>query len=141
MPATPALVSTLSVVALALCYITLRRASLGSSSGKKIGDSSSSRRKKDLLKRRQDSNATTNGVCEGLVDLIRGQASEETEKEIGFLMSRDELSEARMVVVVIGPTSTKVYQVPCPPNETSNFVPTITHLTTSFGGALYRRTY
>lgn len=116
MPDTPAYVSTLSVVALTVVCLAFHRTSQRRTNGKHSNDSAGSGLKRDLLQRKSlgISSGTAlwgNGVCEGLLDLIRGQAPEETEKEIGPLMSREELSEARIVVVVIGPASTKVYQV------------------------------
>lgn len=53
-------------------------------------------------------------VCEGLVDLIRDQDLEDDDKReeaIGPAMSPEELARGRLVVVVFGPASTKVYQV------------------------------
>lgn len=53
------------------------------------------------------------GECEGLVDLIRHESQLCQEKELPgpSCLTREQLSEGRLVVVIIGPASTSVHQV------------------------------
>lgn len=54
---------------------------------------------------------TQTEVCEGLVDLIRDLDAPPDEQVVGPCMAREELARGLLVVVVIGPASTKIHQV------------------------------
>lgn len=54
---------------------------------------------------------TQTEVCEGLVDLIRDLDAPPEEQVVGPCMAREELARGLLVVVVIGPASTKIHQV------------------------------
>lgn len=54
---------------------------------------------------------TQTEVCEGLVDLIRDLDTSPDEQVVGPCMAREELARGLLVVVVIGPASTKIHQV------------------------------
>lgn len=103
-------------LALALCYVAIRRGTAASSNASISGRHKRDRdlmfllktRKRQHHKPKQVHEDRSRGGCEGLVDLIRGEAGPE---EVGPLMSRKELSTSKLVVVVFGPASTRVYQV------------------------------
>lgn len=89
-----------TTAAVLLCYLVFRSASTAK------------------LKRRNDNSRDDahSPACEGLVDLIRDQdgcyADERQLLDEPLPgMTREELARGRLVVVVCGPSSTKVYQV------------------------------
>lgn len=96
-------------IALAVCLVALGRARALTPST----DAQSRRwRRQDAkyLKRKRPVGTQTE-VCEGLVDLIRDLDAPPEEQVVGPCMARDELARGRLVVVVIGPASTKIHQV------------------------------
>lgn len=93
-------------IALVLCYVAVNRARRDRRPANK--GSRQQRQAKDLKRKRP---GIQNQVCEGLADLIQDQAASPEEEQAGPLMTRGELAQGLLVVVVIGPASTKVYQV------------------------------
>lgn len=93
-------------IALVLCYVAVNRARRDRRPANK--GSRQQRQAKDLKRKRP---GIQNQVCEGLADLIQDQASSPEEEQAGPSMTREDLAQGLLVVVVIGPASTKVYQV------------------------------
>lgn len=88
-----------TTVAVLLCYLVFRSVTAAK------------------LKRKNDSSRDdVQVVCDGLVDLIRDQDCSYTRGKLLLEqplpgMTREELAKGRLVIVVCGPSSTKVYQV------------------------------
>lgn len=117
MPDSTVLASALGAVALSLIYLAVRRRPSSLNDGDHAYQGSGVKGNKDVLLPSRCQSAkpalTThgNGTCQGLLDLIQGYDPELEARDIGLLMTLTELSEARMVIVVIGPPSTEVFQV------------------------------
>lgn len=92
--------------ALLLYYVTVNMAR---DRGASTSASTTGRQSKDLKNKRPADVKTE--VCEGLVDLIRDQEIQPEEAMSGPSMTRKQLAHGLLVVVVIGPASTKVHQV------------------------------
>lgn len=120
MPDSIVLVSTVGVITLTLLYLAIRRRPSNLNDGDNAHQICGVRGSKDVLlpSRFQSAKSalTTHriGTCQGLLDLIRGHDPDLEARDIGPLMTLTELSEARMVVVVVGPPSTEVFQVILP---------------------------
>lgn len=100
-------------IALVLCYVAVSRVRGGGGtikSSERAGSISSSNRKRPRKRVDVDQDR---GECEGLVDLIRHESQLCQDKELPgpSRLTREQLSEGRLVVVIIGPASTSVHQV------------------------------
>lgn len=104
--AAPKLIQAVGI-ALVLCYVAVNRARRGRPANK--GRRQQQQRQAKDLKRKRP--GIQNQVCEGLADLIQDQGAPPDEEQAGPSMSREELAQGLLVVVVMGPASTKVYQV------------------------------
>lgn len=96
-------------IALAVCLVALGRARASALSTDAQSRHQRRRDAKDLTRKRPIGTQTE--VCEGLVDLIRDLDAPPEEQIVGPCMTRSELARGRLVVVVIGPASTKIHQV------------------------------
>lgn len=101
---TPKMLQALGI-ALVLCYVAVSRARA------EHGNLSKSKRARRAAKDLKRKRPSAEVVCEGLVDLIREEDSPPESEASGPEMTRKELAQGLLVVVVIGPASTKVHQV------------------------------
>lgn len=95
-------------IALVLCYVAVSRAR-GAGTARTRPGSRRQRCAKDLKRKRPAGIQAE--VCEGLAELIRDQEPPPEEAMAEPSVTREELAQGLLVVVVIGPASTKVYQV------------------------------
>ena len=96
-------------IALAVCFVALSRARASAPSA--VAESRRRRRRRANDLKRKRPVGTQTEVCEGLVDLIRDLDAPPEEQVVGPCMAREELARGLLVVVVIGPASTKIHQV------------------------------
>ena len=103
-------------VALVLCYVAVARIRGGRTQAKGRKQRRTSTLKTLLIQRKERQLTGLSGACcEGLVDLIRESeplpAPLPRQEVLSTSMTLEELAHSILVVVVVGPGSTKVHQV------------------------------